>query len=307
MSDDLLPDEVLPVRGPVRVRARRRASADVRKIARRPELLAAAAILLGRQSVGAVPLTAIGRQAGWSPRICYNYYNNTDELLADLLVGHLAALTHAVGTAFDQTLEQPAPERLTAIARAFLGLVLQQRNEHRALRLNGPVIAAKFRPSIEGRSREIIAILKEVLFGGVPGLDQHVELGGLLLRQWVGAMSDTVTWFKDDDRLDRTGLAQLIASQTLATARAVVSGDWVLPPPARVDTESVSLPMLEAGTGRLDAIWISPEQARRSLPALADAVAKGTEVVLTRRGVPLAKLVPAVAEAARLRRLVRRG
>ncbi len=75
------------------------------------------------------------------------------------------------------------------------------------------------------------------------------------------------------------------------------------------DTDAAELPVVEAaaGTSRPYAVWVAPEQARRSLPALVKAVSRGAEVVLTQRGAPVAKLVPAVEEAARLRRMVRVG
>lgn len=48
-------------------------------------------------------------------------------------------------------------------------------------------------------------------------------------------------------------------------------------------------------------------EATNRLPALLAEVAKGTEVVITNRGVPLARLVPANAEAERWERGRRAG
>ncbi|MDR3536025.1 MAG: type II toxin-antitoxin system prevent-host-death family antitoxin [Acetobacteraceae bacterium] len=288
--------------------------------ARKELLRRAAARLLARHSIAAVSMRAVVREAGWHSDLIRYYYRDADELLADTLVEHVLALNAAVCAAFDATLEAPPPERMTALLDAFLRVALGQRNEHRALRLNTKLVSEERRPAVIGRSRQIIATLREALFGCVPGLDAHPEIGGLLVRQLVGALSEATIWFQEDERVDRLGLAQLLASQMLVVAHAAVDGSWVLPapapippapPPALQATHGLAPPAEPRPSGasqpapaNAPAIWLSPEQARRSLTRLVRAVQAGTEVVLTHRGVPAAKLVKATQERERLQRTV---
>ncbi len=333
--------------------------------AKKATIRRAAARLLARHSITALSISIFAQEAGWPPNGIRYYYLDTDDLLTDELIEHLMALNAAICTAFDATQEAPAAERMTALAEAFLRVAFDQRNEHLALRLNTKLVSEARRPAVVGRSRQVIATLREALFGCVPGLEAHPVIGGLLLRQFVGSLSEAATWFHEDDRVDRLGLAQMLASQVLMVCRATADGSWVLPAPTpipspptppglvpsgTVPSESVpsglvlsenvasaavpsglvlsedvasaaagqKIPPAEPGTAAASrgsagaarepdvavAIWLSPEQARRSLTRLVRAVQAGTEVVLTHRGLPAAKLVPATQERQRLQRAV---
>lgn len=101
-------------------------------------------------------------------------------------------------------------------------------------------------------------------------------------------------------------------AQTLVSARAAVDGSWVLPPPLppAAAPAASALPVCSPDPLLPDppreTIWIAPEQARRSLVTLVRAAAQGAEVVLTRRGWPAARLVPATNARDRLGRLTGR-
>lgn len=310
---DLIADAASPVHtrsgiGPRDGSAGRRSQPQDRKIL----LRATAARLLDGKPNGAFSLASVSMAAGWSPRFAASYYRDADDLLADTLFEHLVALNAAVCAAFDATAAAPPAERLTGLALAFLGTALDQRNEHLALRRNTLLVSEARRGAVVGRSRQVIATLREALFACVPGLDTQPALGGLLARQLAGALSEATTWFREDNRIDRSGLAQLLAAQALVVARAAVDGSWVMPAPvAHPASPAALLPAGEpddspdpppcAPPGE---IWLTSEQARRSLPRLVRAVQAGTEVVVTRRGLPAAKLVAATQEHDRLRRMV---
>lgn len=279
-------------------------------LARKALVRQAAARLLAQTTIHAVTLNEASVAAGLRRGLAYYYYPDRDALLADVLIEHLAALHASVCTAFDATEEVAAPERMTALAHAFLRTVLDQRHAHLALRLNARLVSDLRRPSVIARSRQVIETLRTAWLACIPGLDAHPVATGLVMRQFLESLSAAVTWFRPDGPAESLALAQLLASQAVMAARAIVDGNWVLPAPASVPAGALAdpaspaveqarhQPVLPPGN---EAIWLTPEQARRSLSRLVRAVHDGVEVVLTHRGLPSAKLVPATAERARLR------
>jgi prevent-host-death family protein len=243
---------------------------------RRHQLRQAAARLFSRHGLRGFSLKAAGLESGLGRHIAGTLFHDGDDLLADLLVTHLIALDGAICAAFDAGANQPPAERLFLTMLAFLTIALGQRDAHRALRHGTRLLSEDSRASVQGRSRQVIATIRQAMLACEPALDAaEPALAGLLVRQLAGSASEAAEWFTEDDRVDRHGLARLLVSQALVVARAAVDGTWTLP----------FVPALRAGGDE-----VGPEQeAARGDPA---GTAQAHSSAATSGGAPATPVAP---------------
>jgi AcrR family transcriptional regulator/antitoxin (DNA-binding transcriptional repressor) of toxin-antitoxin stability system len=269
--------------------------------AKKEVLQRAAARLYSRDTLKAHGLGMVADTANLAKAGIHYYYRDKDTLVADLLVSHVLAISDRVAAAFDSTAEVTPHERMTTLIGAFLESVHTDPDAHATLRLNSTHLSEQRRSSLASCYRPILGTLREALEAGVPGLDAHPEMTRLLIRLAVGAISESVHWFREGGPLGREELAVLLAAQLLLAARATAEGVWPEPEPlpkrevkAPPEQSHAASPALPRPTG--EEVWITCESALNNWGKVRDAALAGTEVVLTHRGWPILQLVPAVAK-----------
>jgi AcrR family transcriptional regulator len=219
-----------------------------------------------------------------SPNAVYYYYRNRNELLTDLLVNHVLAINAPVCAAFDATLETAPHQRMTALFAAFLGAVHADPDAHRTLRLNTALLPDAHRSAVVGRYRQILATLREAMEGCVPALAEQPDIAKMLVRIAVGAMSESVNWFRDDGAFDAENLAIVLSAQMLVSARAFAEGTWSAPEPiaprpaavAATPTPERAGPRRAGAVG--EALWIATETALNRWRLVSAAALSGREV-----------------------------
>jgi TetR/AcrR family transcriptional regulator len=287
--------------------------------AKKQVLQRAAARLFAQHTCTEFGLRAVAQAAHLGPTTVYYYYRDRDDLLTDLLVNHVQAINAPVCAAFDATQEAAPHERMTALLAAFLAAVHADPDAHRTLRLNTALLSDAHRPRVVGRYRQILATLREALEGCVPALAGQPEMAKLLVRLVVGAMSESVAWFRDDGPMGAQDLAILLAAQMLVSARALTEGIWPAPEPIAPSPPPAPAPApagLTRGSARGltrgpaapadspgwtdqaggEALWIATETALNRWGQVSEAALNGREVILTHRGWPTLQLVPATAQ-----------
>ncbi len=238
---------------------------------------AAAARLFARYSPTAVGLGSVAQAAGMGWRGADSLYSSRDDLLADLLIEHVIALTEAVGAACEA---DAAPQvRLEAMVRAWLDHVALHPDAHRCLLAAVHLLPERWQGSVQVRCRIVLELMMDALAAAVPGLAGRTEAMASLQGSLAAALNDGGFWPDPPEAAVRARLARRIAGMLLAAGAAELAGAW--PVLGRVATEA----------GR--SVAIASREARRRLPAVLDWAAAGTEVVITRRGKRVARVVAA--------------
>ena len=264
---------------PSRPTPKARAHLRPQQLLRRHQLRAAAARLYAEFGVAAVGIEPVALAAKVSRRTAHADYVNRDEMLYEMLGEHILALNAAVCAAFDATASAPPLARQEAVAAAWLTHVARHRDEHRSWLFCKHLLVTERRRSIEIRHRILMETMMEPLLAATPGLAARTDAVESLMATLASLLNDTGFWPEPPPPAELLVRAQRIAGMMRAAASAEMAGFWPGLGPA--DGGPAAVAVLECSAVRT-----------RWREVLA-GVAAGTEVVVTRHGQRLARLVRA--------------
>ena len=263
-----------------RVSPRKRGELTPLQVQRRRQLRDAAARLFAEFGAAAVGVRRVALEAHLAGGTAHEYYDNRDELLYDLLGEHVLTLNAAVCTAFDAAAPEGPGVQLEAVAAAWLAHVAQHRHAHRSLLFCGHLLLPDRRESLDIRVRVLMETMMEPVLAATPGLAERTASVESLLATLASLLNDTGFWPEPPGAEELRVRAQRIAGMIRAAARAEMGEGW---------------PGLGGGPGVV--AGPSPEvetsTVRRRWREVLACVAGGTEVVVTRRGKRVARVVGA--------------
>ena len=197
----------------------------------------------------------------------------------------MVRLTEAVCPAFDR-FETAAPAtRLEAVMLAYLDRVAQETDAHRTLLFCTHLLDQRRGDLVRQRHAMILETMIETLAAAVPELAERPGAPAALLLTLRDLLSPAREWASVEEPEARRTRARRIVGMMLAAARAEAAERWAELGPA------------EGAPLAPRRVQVESRDVRVRIWELLDAVADGAEVVVTRRGVPAARLVGVRAAA----------
>lgn len=188
---------------------------------KRRRLCSTAVRLFAEHGVAGTSLKGLARQAGiGAGRLAY-YYDGKQDLLAEVLHNHLAALGLRVDIAAAAEADAPPEHQLIAMVQAFLQGVQADLPAHRVLLQDTRALAEAERRMVRTRYKLLAYAFGDPLVAAVPALRPRPALAKTMVLSLVGLASNTAFWFRADGAVDLPTYAQLLVRMTLAGARGL--------------------------------------------------------------------------------------
>lgn len=176
--------------------------------AQREDILAAAARLFAEQGFSATSMNQVAEACGVAKPTLYHYFQDKQELLAQICDGHVHALLGLVQEVQAQSLA-PDAELRTLIER-FTRAYADAQDEHRVLTSEIRFLAEAERERLLAVERQVVAEFAAALTRVRPEL-QAAGLHKPLTMLLFGMINWTFTWLRPDGVLSHDTLAALVS------------------------------------------------------------------------------------------------
>ena len=167
---------------------------------RRDSIVAAAASLYARHGFQGASVADLAKACSTSKSLVYHYFPSKEDILHEVMASHLDELVEAAEKAAERR-ELAPPDRLRALARAFMQLYSGAADRHKVLLNELDNLPAERRAEVIGKQRRIVEIVERVI----------AEIGGgesrPLAMLFFGMINWTHTWFKADGAMSAEALA----------------------------------------------------------------------------------------------------
>lgn len=255
---------------------RKELTADQRETKRR--IRQAAARLYAEYGAASVGRRRVAAIAGQDRSVVERFYPEDADLLMDVLVEHVWALDAAVCRAFDEAADSGPAIRMEAVVRAWLDHVAAESAEHRCLLFCARLLPEPMRERVALKYRVVLETVTGALGAAVPGLAERSAAMDSLAGTARALLSDVGWWPEGLAMAERARAARRIVGMLMAAAEAELAGEWAKGCPAAGVVD-----------GRVHRV--ESRLARARFKELLDAAAAGAEVVVTRRGTGVVKMV----------------
>ena len=148
---------------------------------------------------------------GASKSLIYHYYPSKEEILFEVMDQHLRLLSQAADRVLARDL--PPPDKLRALARAFMGHYVGAAARHKVLLNELGALPPARRAEIVARQRRLIADVEQLLTAIRPGLSVDLRRPAAML--FFGMINWTHTWFRADGPVSADRVADLAADLIL--------------------------------------------------------------------------------------------
>ncbi|MFT7772438.1 TetR/AcrR family transcriptional regulator [Roseateles sp.] len=176
--------------------------------AQREDILAAAAHLFAEQGFSATSMNQVAEACGVAKPTLYHYFQDKQELLAQICDGHVHALLKLVEEVKARSL--PPDEQLRALIERFTLAYADAQDQHRVLTSEIRFLVDAERERLLDVERRVVAEFATALFRVRPELREaglHKPLTMLLF----GMINWTHTWLRPDGDLSHEALAALVS------------------------------------------------------------------------------------------------
>lgn len=186
--------------------------------AQREDILAAAARLFAEQGFPATSMNQVAEACGVAKPTLYHYFQDKQELLAQICDGHVHALLELVE---EVKAQQLAPEaQLRALIERFTRAYANAQDQHRVLTSEIRFLADAERGRLLDIERRVVAGFAEALSLVRPEL-RDAQLHKPLTMLLFGMINWTFTWLRPDGALSHEALAGLVGDLFLGGLGAV--------------------------------------------------------------------------------------
>jgi AcrR family transcriptional regulator len=148
-----------------------------------------------------------------SKSLIYHYFPSKDEILFEVMVGHLRDLDAAAGEVMGRPLGPE--EKLRELARAFMRLYVGAAARHKVLLNELASLTPARRAEIVGRQRRLIAIVEGLILAIQPKLKRRPRLARPAAMLFFGMINWTHTWFREEGPASAAEVADLAADVAL--------------------------------------------------------------------------------------------
>ena len=179
---------------------------------KRRDIRRTAAHMIARQGALRTTVNGLTLALGICERNFYDHYSMREELYADILLEHLNLLDRRVRAAFDLAHDAPPVERLAAMASAWLGFALEDRDEHRLVLRLSDLLDASDRARVRNITLRLADLFAAALLAAEPdAIETKVAALSLL-----SMLSCAALWFRADGDIDVAAYARMLTDMALA-------------------------------------------------------------------------------------------
>jgi TetR/AcrR family transcriptional regulator len=188
---------------------------------KRQAILKRAAEVFSEEGFDRASMSRLAQACGVSKALLYHYYTGKDELLFDIIGGHLEELCSLVDGADDPTLA--APDRLLALVTVILEGYRDSTHEHR-VQINALAQLPEDRQEeLRTLERHLVRVVAAAIEGLDPGLAGRKALLKPLTMSLFGMLNWHYMWFRPEGPMTREDYARMATTITIAGAKAVLN------------------------------------------------------------------------------------
>lgn len=216
---------------------------------KRRALLDVAARLFATSGFDRTSISEIAATAGVSKALLYHYYSGKDEVLFDIIDGHIRDLIAQVTAADDPGL--PPQEHLLALITAVLEAYRDADTMHKVQINELGKLSGEQQQVIRALERELVTVMARAIIRINPALADGDETRLLkpVTMSLFGILNWTYLWFRDGKPLKRSEFARIVA-RLFVDGVARMTAEEMAPPPL-VASQAASKSSLTTGlTGR---------------------------------------------------------
>lgn len=176
--------------------------------AQREDILAAAARLFATQGFSATSMNQVAEACGVAKPTLYHYFQDKQELLAQICDSHVHALLALVAEVKTQQL--PPDAQLRALIERFTRAYADAQDQHRVLTSEIKFLADAERERLLDVERRVVAEFAAALCEVRPEL-RDAQLHKPLTMLLFGMINWTFTWLRPEGALSHEALAALVS------------------------------------------------------------------------------------------------
>jgi TetR/AcrR family transcriptional regulator len=190
-------------------------------IEKRRRLRVVAARLFAERGVAATSMQGLAHHAGLGSGRVGAYYDGKEDLLAEVMHDHLAALGLRIDIAAAAEAGGAPEDQLTAMVQAFLEGVQADPASHLVMLQETRSLSASERKNVELRYRLLAHAFGDPLLEAIPALRPRPGAARVVLMSLITLASGSVFWFRPEGTIDVATYARLLVRMTLSGARAM--------------------------------------------------------------------------------------
>ncbi len=168
----------------------------------------AAARLFAEKGYPTASIADLARECGVSKALMYHYYQDKEDLLADIAVSYVGRLADIVEEVASRQL--PPAAHLRCLLEAFMAEYEHSADRHRVLVQDVKYLTRAHRSRVLSRERKVVNGFAKVIEQLSPD-GSRADLAKPLTMILFGMINWTFTWLKDRGRLSYAELAPVVA------------------------------------------------------------------------------------------------
>ncbi len=172
-----------------------------------------AAEMFASRGFASTAIADIAASCGMAKSLVYHYFGAKDDILYDLLVGHVSQLLAAAEAALEGAIDPRA--RLRAYVRAHIRLYTGAWARHRLLLNALGDLSDRRREEVKALERRLVARARGLLVALNPALADSSAAATAAAMSFYGMLNWTHTWFRADGALAADAYADLVADMIL--------------------------------------------------------------------------------------------
>ncbi len=180
---------------------------------RREAIVTAAAALFARAGFNGASVADIASRCKSSKSLIYHYYAAKEDILYDVMIGHVQALEEAASAAI--ATDARPERRLREIAHRFMALYVGAADRHKVLLNDLDHLPKARRIEIVAVQRRLIETVRALFAEIEPDLKRRSDRSFAAAMLFFGMINWTHTWFDPKGPVSAGALAEMAVDLTL--------------------------------------------------------------------------------------------
>ena len=189
--------------------------------AKRGAIRAAAAALFAERGFDGSSMSDLAERCATTKSALYHYYAGKEDVLDDILSGHIGELLEIVRGAATEAQDRPPIERLELMVARLLAAYASADDHHKVLLNELGRLPEAQRAAIVAMERDIVRVVADTLSEINPKLAGDPLLLKPVTMSLFGMLNWHYTWFRDGGPLTRDDYAKLASRLLLDGVRAL--------------------------------------------------------------------------------------
>lgn len=172
-----------------------------------------AAQLFARKGFAQASIADIAAKCGVSKSLLYHYYSSKEDILYDIMIGHIDELVEVVDAAAKQS--GPPEKILKGLSRKLLHRYIGAADRQKVLLYELDSLPAPQRSEIVTKQRHVIETFESLLIACAPSIAREPHRLRAQTMLYFGMINWTHTWYNSAGKVSRDDLADMAADAAL--------------------------------------------------------------------------------------------